>query len=159
MKIVFGKRNSVQEVEEGEKLLPKFDSQGLIPVITVEYSSNEILMHGYMNEEALRLSIETEKAHYWSRSRKSIWKKGEVSGLYQSIKQIKIDDDQDCVILFVNLEGFKASCHVGYKSCFYRSIPLGKISNARQIEMKFEEKEKKFNPEEVYKGQPNPTKI
>ena len=157
MKIVFGKRNSVQEVEEGEKLQPKFDSQGLIPAITVEYDSNEILMHGYMNEEALRLSIVTRKAHYWSRSRKSIWKKGEVSGLYQNIKQIKIDDDQDCVILFVHLEGLQASCHVGFKSCFYREIL--KKDDQFSDKLKFTETEKVFDPEKIYGDTPNPTKL
>ena len=75
MKIIFGKRNSVEEVEEGNKLQPKFDEKGLIPAITVENDTKEILMHGYMNEEALKLTIETKNAHYWSRSRQSIWKK------------------------------------------------------------------------------------
>ena len=157
MKIVFGKRNSVYEVEEGNKLQPKFDSQGLIPAITVEYNSNEILMHSYMNEEAFRLSIKTQKAHYWSRSRKSIWKKGEVSGLFQIIKQIKIDDDQDCIILFVDLKGLKASCHVGFKSCFYREI-LKKDDNFSD-KLKFTETEKVFDPEKIYGDTPNPTKL
>ena len=85
MKIVFGKRNSVEEVEEGNKLQPKFDEKGLIPAITVDNDSKDILMHGYMNKEALRLTIETKYAHYWSRSRKSLWKKGEKSGLHQKI--------------------------------------------------------------------------
>ena len=77
MKIVFGQRNSVEEVEEGNKLQLKFDEKGLIPAITVDNDSKDILMHGYMNKEALRLTIETKYAHYWSRSRKSLWKKGE----------------------------------------------------------------------------------
>ena len=157
MKIIFGNRKSVEEVEEGNELQPKFDNQGLIPAITVEYNSNEILMHGYMNEEALRLSIETKKAHYWSRSRKSIWKKGEVSGLYQTIKQIKIDDDQDCIILFVDLEGLQASCHVGYKSCFYREI--SKKNDHFCDKLKFTENEKVFDPKKIYGDTPNPTKL
>ena len=157
MKIIFGNRKSVEEVEEGNVLQPKFDIQGLIPAITVEYNSNEILMHGYMNEEALRLSIETKKAHYWSRSRKSIWKKGEVSGLYQTIKQIKIDDDQDCIILFVDLEGLQASCHVGYKSCFYREI--SKKNDNFSGKLKFTENEKVFDPKKIYGDTPNPTKL
>jgi phosphoribosyl-AMP cyclohydrolase len=157
MKIIFGNRKSVEEVEEGTELQPKFDSQGLIPVITVEYRSKEILMHGYMNKDALRLSIETKKAHYWSRSRKSIWKKGEVSGLYQTIKQIKIDDDQDCIILFVDLEGLQASCHVGYKSCFYREI--SKKNDHFSDKLKFTENEKVFDPKKIYGDIPNPTKL
>ena len=159
MNINFGKRKSVLEVEEGSNLQPKFDKNGLIPVITVDSSDKQILMHGYMNEEAFKLSIQTKEAHYWSRSRKCIWKKGETSGLSQRILEIKIDDDQDCVIFQVELGGLQASCHVGYKSCFYRSIPLGKIENSEAIELEFKEKEKKFDPEKVYKGQPNPTKL
>ena len=131
---------------------PKFDHNNLIPVITVDQSNSEILMHGYMNQEAFRLSMQTKEAHYWSRSRKCIWKKGETSGLIQKIKEIKIDDDQDCVIFKVEVEGSGASCHVGYKSCFYRSV-----ENLKDLE--FVEEEKLFDPEEVYEGQENPTKL
>ena len=155
---MFKKRESVFEVEEGKFLSPKFDSQGLIPVITTDSKTGEVLMHGYMNTEALKKTIETKEAHYWSRSRKSIWHKGKTSGFTQKVIQIRIDDDQDSVWLSVDI-GNGASCHVGYKSCFYRSIPLGKIDQSEKVEMKFEEKEKKFDPEKVYKGQPNPTKL
>tara|TARA_B100000900_G_scaffold287769_1_gene246775 strand:+ start:878 stop:1345 length:468 start_codon:yes stop_codon:yes gene_type:complete len=155
---MFKKRDSVFEVEEGKFLSPKFDSQGLIPVITTDIKTGEVLMHGYMNSEALKKTIETKEAHYWSRSRKSIWHKGKTSGFTQKVIQIRIDDDQDSVWLSVDI-GNGASCHVGYRSCFYRSIPLGKIDQSEKVEMKFEEKEKKFDPEKVYKGQPNPTKL
>ena len=155
---MFKKRDSVFEVEEGKFLSPKFDNQGLIPVITTDSKTGEVLMHGYMNSEALKKTIETKEAHYWSRSRKSIWHKGKTSGFTQKVIQIRIDDDQDSVWLSVDI-GNGASCHVGYRSCFYRSIPLGPIDNGRKVEMKFTEKEKKFDPEKVYKGQPNPTKI
>ena len=155
---MFKKRESVFEVEEGKFLSPKFDSQGLIPVITTDIKTGEVLMHGYMNSEALKKTIETKEAHYWSRSRKSIWHKGKTSGFTQKVIQIRIDDDQDSVWLSVDI-GNGASCHVGYRSCFYRSIPLGKIDQSEKVEMKFEEKEKKFDPEKVYKGQPNPTKL
>ena len=155
---MFKKRDSVFEVEEGKFLSPKFDNQGLIPVITTDTKTGEVLMHGYMNSEALKKTIETKEAHYWSRSRKSIWHKGKTSGFTQKVIQIRIDDDQDSVWLSVDI-GNGASCHVGYKSCFYRSIPLGKIDQSEKVEMKFEEKEKKFDPEKVYKGQPNPTKL
>ncbi len=155
---MFKKRDSVFEVEEGKFLSPKFDSQGLIPVITTDSKTGEVLMHGYMNSEALKKTIETKEAHYWSRSRKSIWHKGKTSGFTQKVIQIRIDDDQDSIWLSVDI-GNGASCHVGYRSCFYRSIPLGKINQSEKVEMKFEEKEKKFDPEKVYKGQPNPTKL
>ena len=153
---MFKKRNSVEEVEEGKFLSPKFDEKGLIPVITTDYKTKEILMHGYMNEEALMKTIQTKEAHYWSRSRQSIRHKGKTSGFVQKIKSVRIDDDQDAVWISVDM-GDGASCHVGYNSCFYRSIPLDK--NKDPIEMNFEETEKKFDPEIVYKGQPNPTKL
>ena len=155
---MFKKRDSVFEVEEGKFLSPKFDDKGIIPVITTDSKTREVLMHGYMNSEALKKTIETKEAHYWSRSRKSIWHKGKTSGFNQKVVQIRVDDDQDSIWLSVDI-GDGASCHVGYKSCFYRSIPLGKIKETEKVEMKFEEKEKKFDPEEVYKGQPNPTKL
>ena len=155
---MFKKRDSVFEVEEGKYLSPKFDSKGLIPVVTTDNKTGEVLMHGYMNSEALKKTIETKEAHYWSRSREAIWHKGKTSGFTQKVIQIRIDDDQDSIWLSVDI-GDGASCHVGYKSCFYRSIPLGKIDQVKKVEMKFEEKEKKFDPEKVYKGQPNPTKL
>ena len=155
--IVFKKRVSVEEVEEGFSFQPKFDSNGLIPVITIEFQTNQVLMHGYSDEEALRLTMSTKKAHYFSRSRQQIWKKGEKSGLFQNLKQIKIDDDQDCLIYYVSLEGKKASCHVGYKSCFYRKLTFkdGKF----RAELEFTENEKIFDPIKVYGDTPNPTKL
>jgi len=158
MQFMFKKRDNIKEVEEGKYLSPKFDENGLIPVITTDFQTGDILMHGYMNDESLKKTIETKEAHYWSRSRKKIWHKGQVSGFVQIVKEIRIDDDQDSVWLSVDI-GNGASCHVGYRSCFYRSIPLGKIKNEKELEMEFKEKKKIFDPEEVYKGQPNPTKI
>tara|TARA_Y100000590_G_scaffold426225_1_gene535077 strand:- start:1175 stop:1642 length:468 start_codon:yes stop_codon:yes gene_type:complete len=155
---MFKKRDNIKEVEEGKYLAPKFDENGLIPVITTDIESGGILMHGYMNDEALKKTIETKEAHYWSRSRKKIWHKGQVSGFVQKVKQIKIDDDQDSLWMSVDI-GNGASCHVGYRSCFYRSIPLGKIKNTQELEMKFETKKKVFDPKKIYKDEPNPTKL
>ena len=155
---MFKKRNSIFEVEEGKFLSPKFDDKGLIPVITTDSKTGEVLMHGYMNTEALKKTIETKEAHYFSRSRKQIWHKGRTSGFIQKVTEIRIDDDQDSIWLTVDI-GDGSSCHVGYRSCFYRSVPLGKIDNARNIKMNFEEKEKTFDPEEVYKGEENPSKV
>ena len=146
----FGKRISIEEVEEGKSFTPKFDENGLIPVITVEDSSGDILMHGYMNSEALIKSIESRDAHYWSRSRQKLWKKGEISGLKQAIVKILVDDDQDCMIFRVNVAGSGASCHVGYKSCFYRILE-------DKENLSFIESEKLFDPAEVYEGEDNPT--
>ena len=155
---MFKKRENITEIEEGKYLSPKFDENDLIPVITTDFKNGDILMHGYMNEEALKKTIETREAHYWSRSRKSIWRKGEKSGFVQKVKEIRIDDDQDSVWLAVDI-GEGASCHVGYRSCFYRSIPLGNIENSEKIEMEFKETEKTFDPKKVYKDEPNPTKL
>ena len=153
---MFKKRISVEQVEEGHDLCPKFDENELIPVITTDHKTGDILMHGYMNEEAFRKTIETKEAHYFSRSRNAIWHKGKTSGWVQKIKFIRIDDDQDSVWISVDI-GDGASCHVGYYSCFYRSIPFDNQNN--DVKLEYEEKEKKFDPEIVYKGQPNPTKL
>ena len=155
---MFKKRESIFEVEEGKFLSPKFDEKGLIPVVTTDCKSGEVLMHGYMNKEALKLTIEKKEACYWSRTRNALWHKGKTSGFVQRVIDIRIDDDQDSLWMTVDI-GNGASCHVGYKSCFYRSVPLGKIENSEKIELEFKEKEKKFDPEKVYKGQPNPTKL
>jgi len=155
---MFKKRDNIKEVEEGKFLEPKFDKNGLIPVITSDFKNGDILMHGYMNEESLKKTIETKEAHYWSRSRKKIWHKGQVSGFFQKVKEIRIDDDQDAIWLSVDI-GKGSSCHVGYRSCFYRSVPLGKIKDMENLEVKFKETKKKFDPKKVYKGEPNPTKL
>ena len=110
--IEFEKRKSVEQVEESAELAPKFDENGLIPVVTTDFSSGEVLMQGYMNEEAFKKTISLGEAVYFSRSRKSLWHKGKTSGLIQKIKEIRIDDDQDCVWLRVDVQG-GASCHVG----------------------------------------------
>ena len=154
--IPLAQRESVFEVEEGTALAPKFDENGLIPVVTTDSKSGEVLMHGYMNKEALFLTIQNKEAYYWSRSRKSIWHKGKTSGLTQKVSSIRIDDDQDSIWLIVDVEGVGASCHVGYRSCFYRSISF---ESKNKVALKFEEEEKLFDPEVVYEGQENPTKL
>ena len=155
---MFKKRDNIKEVEEGKYLAPKFDENGLIPVITTDFETGDILMHGYMNYESLKKTIETKEAYYWSRSRNKIWHKGQVSGFVQKVKEIRIDDDQDSVWLSVDI-GDGSSCHVGYRSCFYRSIPLGKIKNEEELEMEFKETKKTFDPKKVCKDEPNPTKL
>ena len=155
---MFKKRENVADIEEGSLLSPKFDNDGLIPVITTDFQTKEVLMQGFMNSEALKKTIETKEAHYWSRSRKEVWHKGETSGFVQKVVEIRIDDDQDSIWMSVDL-GDGASCHVGYKSCFYRSIPLGKIEDTEKLEMEFKDNKKKFDPKTVYKGKPNPTKL
>ena len=100
---IFGQRTSVEEVEEGNQLAPKFDEKGCIPCITTHAETKEVLMFAFMNSEALQLSISTKLAHYWSRSRQKLWKKGESSGMFQKIQRMLIDDDQDCLIIEVLL--------------------------------------------------------
>ena len=155
---MFKKRENVAAIEEGKLLSPKFDEDGLIPVVTTDCKTGEVLMHSYMNAEALKKTIESKEAYYWSRSRKSVWHKGEVSGFIQKVIEIRIDDDQDSIWMSVDI-GNGSSCHVGYKSCFYRSIPLGKVDNFEKVEMEFKEKKKRFDPNIVYKNKTNPTKI
>ncbi len=155
---MFKKRENVADIEEGNILSPKFNNDGLIPVITTDFKTKEVLMQGFMNSEALKKTIETKEAHYWSRSRKEVWHKGETSGFVQKVVEMRIDDDQDSIWMSVDI-GDGASCHVGYKSCFYRSITLGKIENTEKVKIDFKERKKKFDPEVVYKNKPNPTKI
>ena len=155
---MFKKRENVADIEEGNLLSPKFNNDELIPVVTTDFKTKEVLMQGFMNSEALKKTIETKEAHYWSRSRKEVWHKGETSGFVQKVIEMRIDDDQDSIWMSVDI-GDGASCHVGYKSCFYRSITLGKIENTEKVKIDFKEKKKKFDPEVVYKNKPNPTKI
>ena len=153
----FAPRKSVAQVEEGVELAPKFDDRGLIPVVTTDYASGELLMHAYMNAEALEKTIATGEAHYYSRSREALWHKGATSGLVQRVKELLIDDDQDCVWLRVDVAG-GASCHVGYRSCFYRRVPLG-AGKGDALKLEFTTTEKVFDPAEVYGDAPNPTKL
>jgi phosphoribosyl-AMP cyclohydrolase len=154
---LFAPRRSIEQVEEGAELAPKFDEHGLIPVVTTDYASGELLMQGYMNADALRRTIETREAHYFSRSRQALWHKGATSGLIQRVRELLIDDDQDCVWLRVDVADTGASCHVGYRSCFYRRVPLGTDTAGQPLE--FTETEKVFDPVAVYGDAPNPTKL
>lgn len=120
----------------------KFDDKGLIPVIAQDYNTNEVLMMAYMNKEALEKSLETGKAHYFSRSRNKLWQKGETSGHYQYIKSIKIDCDNDA--LLIKVEQVEGACHTGHYSCFYREIS--------EKEGLKETQEKVFDEKEVYDG-------
>ena len=151
--ITFAPRSTIEQVEEGTQLAPKFDTNGLITCVTTAAATGELLMVGYMNQEALALTIQTNQAHYWSRSRKALWHKGASSGLTQDIVEMRIDDDQDAVWLRVNVAGSGASCHVGYRSCFYRAVvPI-------TGQLRFVESEKTFDPVDVYGDVPNPTQL
>ena len=161
MPLPFAERTSVEAVEEGTLLSPKFDQAGLIPVVTTDAQTGKLLMHAYMNQTALMKTIETGEAHYYSRSRQALWHKGTTSGLIQYVQQLLIDDDQDCLWMRVTVAGSGASCHVGYRSCFYRQIPLGAeaVEDPTSIALNFTEAAKTFDPKLVYGDAPNPTQL
>jgi phosphoribosyl-AMP cyclohydrolase len=151
----FAPRTSVEQVEEGDELAPRFDAEGLIPVVTTDADTGEVLMLGYMNADAMAETIARGEAVYFSRSRQCLWHKGSTSGLIQKVVEMRIDDDQDAVWLKVRIEG-GASCHVGYRSCFYRAVPVGAAAGNK---LRFVETEKAFDPKAVYGDAPNPTRL
>lgn len=118
-------RGSAAEIEQGNLFQPKFDADGLLPVIVTEASSGTVLMFAFMNADALKLSIETSIAHFWTRSRQRLWKKGEDSGNTLSILEARTDCDQDVLWLSVKINGQGVACHTGTHSCFYRKVTLG----------------------------------
>ena len=116
-----------QALERGAVLTPRFDAAGLIAAIATHAATGEVLMLAWMNAEALRLTIDTGQAHYFSRSRQSLWKKGETSGQIQAVTELRIDCDQDAVWLKVKPAGDGGACHVGFRSCFYRVVEDGAL--------------------------------
>lgn len=155
-RINFHPRRTVEEVEEGNFLAPKFGPDGLMPCITTDATTGEVLMLGWMSADALRITLETGEAHYFSRSRQALWRKGATSGLVQRVVEARIDDDQDALWLRVKVAGSGASCHVGYRSCFYRAIPVGDAAGAP---LRFTERAKAFDPIATYGDTPNPTQL
>ncbi len=139
---IFHERTDKQAIETGDRFAPKFDENGLIPAIATDAHTGEVLMFAFMNEQALAKTLQTGKAHYYSRSRGKLWLKGESSGHVQLVQQVLTDCDQDVIWLRVDTQG-AAACHVGYKSCFYREVqPDGTL--------KFVGGQKLFDPEAVY---------
>jgi len=153
---LFSERVSVEQVELGEDFAPRFNAAGLLPAIVVDEKNGQILMLGQMNAEALELTILTRRAHFWSRSRKALWRKGEYSGFIQMVERLLVDDDQDAVILLVRVEG-PGSCHVGFRSCFYREVDLADTCTARAARLRRIEAAPAFDANAVYAGLPNPT--
>src|SRR5690242_16378555 len=144
----FSERGSNEAVEEGLALAPKFDADGLVNCVATDAASGDVLMVAHMNAEALARTIETGEAHYYSRSRRALWRKGESSGHTQRVTEMRIDCDQDAVWLKVEQHG-EGACHTGRRSCFYRAVPLGKAGAAT---LEFREGEKAFDPAKVYPG-------
>lgn len=143
----FSERGSTREIEEGATLAPKFDGDGLVTCVTTDAASGELLMVAHMNAEALARTIESGEAWYFSRSRRTLWRKGESSGHVQRVTEMRIDCDQDAVWIKVNQEG-PGACHTGRRSCFYRAVPLGKAPD-RSLALEFRG-EKAFDPQAVY---------
>ena len=143
----FAERGDKSTVETGRFLMPKFDRDGLIVAVVTEATTSEVLMVGYMNEEALKRTIETGEAWYWSRSRQSFWKKGETSGQVQKVQEILTDCDQDALVLKVVVEGNGATCHVGYRSCFFRKVSSG---DQGHITLENVESDRVYDPKDIY---------
>ena len=118
-------------LEQGLHLTPRFDRDGLIAAVATDAGTGEVLMLAWMNAEALRLTVDTGIAHFWSRSRAKIWKKGEDSGNLLRIEELRIDCDQDAIWMKVRVEGAGVACHTGAKSCFYRIVPVGSPGSKR----------------------------
>jgi phosphoribosyl-AMP cyclohydrolase len=137
---------STEEVEEGRTFAPKFDADGLVTCVATDAASGDVLMVAHMNAEALRKTIETGEAWYFSRSRRALWKKGESSGYVQRIVEMRVDCDQDAVWIKVEQTGAGA-CHTGRRSCFYRAVPLG-VSGV--VTLEFRDGERLFDPAAVY---------
>jgi len=124
---MFPTASSTEDLELGTVLAPRFDANGLIAAVTTHAETGEVLMLAWMNSEALRLTLDTGEAHYFSRSRNSLWKKGETSGQVQTVVEVRVDCDQDAVLLKVLPQGDGGACHVGFRSCFYRVVEGGKL--------------------------------
>lgn len=148
--IKFASADVSKDVLDSDSLFrPRFNEAGLITAIAVDAEDNTILMLAYMNAEALQLSLQTGIAHYWSRSRNALWKKGETSGNVQIIAEIRTDCDQDAIILRVRTQDTGANCHTGRKSCFYRSLEIG---DDGQVVLAFDKEDQPlFDPSKVYK--------
>jgi phosphoribosyl-AMP cyclohydrolase len=139
--------SSTQDIEEGVTFAPKFDANGLVSAVVTDVRTGDVLMVAHMNEEALRKTIASGEAWYYSRSRRALWKKGETSGNVQRVIELRVDCDQDALWLKVEQQGGGA-CHTGRRSCFYRAVPLGKTG---AVTLEFRDADKRFDPEKVYK--------
>jgi phosphoribosyl-AMP cyclohydrolase len=144
----FAPRGTTDQVEEGRVFAPKFDAEGLIACVVADAWSGEVLMLAHMNDEALARTIESGEAWFYSRSRQALWKKGETSGHTQRLLEMRVDCDQDALLLRVEQEG-PGACHTGRQSCFYRSVPLREPAGHTLV-LKFRNAERKFDPAQVY---------
>lgn len=144
--------DDAQKIDETLKFTPKFDSDGLMPAIVIEASSGTLLMQAFVNIDALKTTLETGYANFWSRSRQAYWQKGETSGNRLLIKDVLIDCDQDSICFMVEMEGVKAACHTGRQSCYYRKLSLNhdQSTSGSEISLSFNDMKPLFNPRDVY---------
>ncbi len=124
---LFPEAHSKHDLERGTALAPRFNPDGLVVAVAQHADTGEILMLAWMNDQALKLTVETNIAHYFSRSRNELWKKGETSGQLQDVVELRVDCDQDAVLLKVRPRGDGGACHVGFRSCFYRVLEDGQL--------------------------------
>jgi phosphoribosyl-AMP cyclohydrolase len=146
--ISFPAQGSTADVEEGLNFTPKFDADGLVTAVATDAASGDVLMVAHMNAEALRKTIESGEAWYYSRSRKRLWKKGETSAHVQRVIELRTDCDQDALWLKVEQLG-SGACHTGRRSCFYRAVPLGQTGS---VKLELRDADKAFDPDAVYPG-------
>ena len=139
--------SSTKDLEEGLGFAPKFDADGLVTCVATDAKSGDVLMVAHMNAEALKRTVASGEAWYYSRSRGALWKKGESSGHVQRVVEMRVDCDQDAIWIKVEQQGAGA-CHTGRRSCFYRAVPLGK---AGAVTLQFRDADKAFDPDAVYK--------
>ncbi len=142
----FAERGTASEIEEGRAFAPKFDKDGLITAVVTDAVSGDLLMVAHMNAEALRTTIDTGAAHFFSRSRNQLWKKGEESGHGLDVVELRVDCDQDAIQLKVKQHG-PGACHTGRRSCFYRALPV----KGGSMTLEFVDADKAFDPASVYK--------
>jgi phosphoribosyl-AMP cyclohydrolase len=143
----FSMTDKTADIEEGLAFTPKFDANGLVTVVVTDAKSGDVLMVAHMNEEAIRKTVASGEAWYYSRSRKTLWRKGETSGHTQRVVEMRVDCDQDALWLKVEQAG-EGACHTGRRSCFYRAVPLGKTG---AVTLEFRDAERRFDPSKVYK--------
>ena len=139
--------NKPADIEEGLAFTPNFDANGLVTVVVTDAKSGDVLMVAHMNEEAIRKTVASGEAWYYSRSRKTLWRKGETSGHTQRVVELRVDCDQDALWLKVEQAG-EGACHTGRRSCFYRAVPLGRTGS---VTLEFRDAEKRFDPKKIYK--------
>jgi phosphoribosyl-AMP cyclohydrolase len=137
--------SDINDIEEGLGFQPKFDAAGLVTCVATDAATSEVLMVAHMNDEALRKTIASGEAWYYSRSRKSLWRKGETSGHVQRVVEMRMDCDQDAI--WIRVEQTGAACHTGRRSCFYRKVTAGEgVARLSMVDA-----DRVFDPKAVYR--------